>query len=52
VVSRFSSSLVVGLAATLKPAESGTLYLRINDSAAKLADNAGAVTVVVTKAEK
>lgn len=44
--------LVVGLTATLKPAESGTLYLRINDSAGKLADNAGMLTVVVMEAEK
>ncbi|HEY1785179.1 MAG TPA: hypothetical protein VGG30_06495, partial [Pirellulales bacterium] len=39
---------VIGLNATLKPTESGTLYLRVNDSAGKLADNAGTLTVVVT----
>jgi hypothetical protein len=44
--------LVAGLAATLKPAESGTLWLRINESAAKLEDNAGTLTVVVTEVER
>ena len=36
---------VIGLGATLTPAASGTLFLRINDSAAELADNAGELTV-------
>ena len=39
---------VVGLAATLAPEESGTLYLRINDSAAELHDNAGELKVEIT----
>ncbi len=42
--------IVVGRDGTLRPKRSGTLYLRVNDSAAKLADNAGALTVEVTKA--
>lgn len=39
--------MTVGLEATIKPPSSGTLYLRINDSAAELADNAGTLTVTV-----
>ncbi|MBN2473925.1 MAG: hypothetical protein JXB62_04925 [Pirellulales bacterium] len=37
----------VGLAATLTPRETGTLYLKINDSAAELDDNAGELQVEV-----
>ncbi len=37
----------VGLKATLAPKHSGTLFLRINDSAAELADNSGSLTVTV-----
>ena len=40
----------VGLETTLTPGHSGTLYLRINDSAAELADNAGELTVEITPA--
>jgi len=40
----------VGLGATLKPTQSGTLFLRINDSGAELADNAGTLTVHVKAA--
>ena len=36
--------LAVGLGATLRPEQSGTLFLRINDSAAELDDNAGTLT--------
>ena len=39
---------VVGSGATIVPTESGTLYLRINDSSARLSDNAAAATVRVT----
>ncbi|HEV3020978.1 MAG TPA: hypothetical protein VGX76_00865 [Pirellulales bacterium] len=39
---------VVGLRAELTPEKSGTLYLRINDSPAELADNEGTLTVSVT----
>lgn len=35
----------VGLAAVLAPSETDTLYLKINDSPAELADNAGELTV-------
>lgn len=37
----------IGLDSTLTPAESGTLFLRINDSPASLGDNAGSVRVHV-----
>lgn len=45
--SPFVSPRVIGLGATLEPTQSGTLYLRVNDSAARLADNAGSLTVRV-----
>jgi hypothetical protein len=38
---------VVGLAATLAPEESGTLYFKINDSAAELGKNSGQLEVRV-----
>lgn len=37
----------IGSSGTLSPEKSGTLYLRINDSPAELADNAGTLTVTV-----
>jgi hypothetical protein len=40
----------VGLGTTLTPPDSGTLFFRINDSAAELADNAGELTVRVMAA--
>ncbi|MEN6405657.1 MAG: hypothetical protein ABFC77_04210 [Thermoguttaceae bacterium] len=39
--------VAVGLGATLSPAESGTLFLKINDSPGELADNAGQLHVEV-----
>ncbi|HEX4150094.1 MAG TPA: hypothetical protein VHY20_13940, partial [Pirellulales bacterium] len=39
----------VGLSASIEPAETGTLYLRINDSPAELADNAGQLEVEVVR---
>jgi len=39
--------IVIGLGTTLVPQESGTLYLRINDSPGELADNAGTLSVRV-----
>jgi hypothetical protein len=39
--------LVVGLDAMLTPQQAGTLYLRINHSAAELGDNAGSLTVEI-----
>lgn len=41
------SPVAVGLQATLTPQSAGTLYLRINDSPAELADNSGTLQVVV-----
>ncbi|OHB70890.1 MAG: hypothetical protein A2V70_02480 [Planctomycetes bacterium RBG_13_63_9] len=38
----------VGLGTTLTPKESGTLYLKINDSAAELHNNAGSLEVEIT----
>ena len=43
----FANPVVIGLRATIKPAASGTLYLRVNDSAASLSDNQGSLNVVV-----
>jgi hypothetical protein len=40
---------VVGLGATLSPTESGTLFLKINDSAGELDDNAGELKVEVRR---
>ena len=39
--------IVVGPGTTLAPAAPGTLYLKINDSPAKLADNTGKLVVTV-----
>jgi hypothetical protein len=41
---------VIGLGATLSPPESGTLFLKINDSAGELDDNAGELKVEVRPA--
>ena len=43
----FANPVVIGLRATIKPAASGMLYLRVNDSAASLSDNQGSLNVVV-----
>lgn len=47
-ISPLIKPIVVGPGTTISPAESGTLYLRINDSAGELADNAGRADVVVS----
>jgi hypothetical protein len=39
--------LDIGLEATITPAASGTLYLRVNDSAGRLNDNRGTLTVTI-----
>ena len=39
----------IGLGADLTPKQSGTLFLRINDSAGELGDNAGTLEVEVTE---
>ena len=38
----------VGLESVLTPNRSGTLYLRVNDSAAELSDNSGTLEVQVS----
>jgi len=43
----FLAPTAVGLKAVLTPKRSGTLFLRINDSAAELADNSGTLAVRV-----
>jgi hypothetical protein len=40
----------IGLGRTITPAASGTLYLRVNDSPAKLNDNRGTVSVTISPA--
>ena len=37
----------VGLGSTIEPTESGTLYLRVNDSAGRLDDNRGTLTATI-----
>ena len=44
---RSPNPVAIGLHATLKPTASGTLYLRVNDSAGKLDDNRGTLTVKI-----
>jgi hypothetical protein len=45
-----SDPIDVGLAATIKPSASGTLYLRVNESANRLDDNRGTLTVTIAEA--
>ncbi len=45
--STFAQPTIVGLGATIKPEEDAVLYLRVNDTPARLNDNAGEVTVKV-----
>ena len=42
-------STVVGLGTTLSPTQTGTLFLKINDSAGELDDNAGELKVKVRR---
>jgi hypothetical protein len=42
------SPLAIGLDAEVTPTYAGTLYLRVNDHPAKLADNRGEVTVRIS----
>jgi hypothetical protein len=48
----FASPMVIGLEATVKPHADGVLYLRVNDSPAKLGDNDGGVAVRIEAAAK
>jgi hypothetical protein len=43
----FANPVVIGLHTILKPTVSGTLYLRVNDSASKLDDNHGTINVKI-----
>jgi hypothetical protein len=43
----FARPFEIGLGTTISPKRSGTLYLRVNDSAARLGDNRGALTIRV-----
>jgi hypothetical protein len=43
----FARPIGIGLGTTIKPAASGTLYLRVNDSAARLDDNRGSLTATI-----
>jgi hypothetical protein len=43
----FASPVAIGLHTILKPTVSGTLYLRVNDSASQLDDNHGTITVKI-----
>jgi hypothetical protein len=43
----FAMPLSIGLGRTVKPEASGTLYLRVNDSAGRLGDNRGRLTIRV-----
>lgn len=47
-VSSLIAPIEIGLGADLTPSESGTLYLRINDSPAEWADNAGNLQVQIS----
>jgi len=48
---RFMSPLVIGAGCRFRAPRSGTLYLRLNDSPAKLQDNLGMVQVLISKLE-
>jgi hypothetical protein len=46
-VGSFAHPTVIGLHATIRPPASGTLYLRVNDSAGALDDNRGTLMVTI-----
>jgi hypothetical protein len=47
-----AEAFAVGTEATITPAASGVLYLRTNDSPARLDDNRGSVTVTIERASR
>ena len=49
-ITPLASPLVIGSAGKITPKRTGTLYLCLNDSPAKLADNEGTATVVIKSA--
>jgi hypothetical protein len=44
-----ADTMNIGLGAKIKPIASGTLYLRVNDSAGRLDDNRGNITVTIAE---
>jgi hypothetical protein len=46
-----ADSIDIGLKTTITPTASGTLYLRVNDSAGRLDDNRGELTVTVSPSD-
>ncbi len=44
----FTKPIAIGLGTNITPAASGTLYLRVNDSPARLGDNGGTLTVTIS----
>lgn len=47
----FAHPFAIGLRRTITPAVSGTLYLRVNDSGGRLADNRGSLSVTIKATE-
>ena len=45
----FATPVSIGVGATLRPDEDSFLYLRVNDNPAKLADNAGELTIRIER---
>jgi hypothetical protein len=48
----FAAPIDIGLSAILNPEASGTLYFRVNDSAARLGDNRGTLSVSIEPANQ
>ncbi|RIK78755.1 MAG: hypothetical protein DCC67_11275 [Planctomycetota bacterium] len=46
----FATPTTIGLGATITPQQDSVLYVRVNDSAAKLGDNSGELTVTIEPA--
>jgi hypothetical protein len=46
----FGEPIAIGLGATVRPEQNSMLYVRVNDSPARLADNAGDVAVKIEPA--
>jgi hypothetical protein len=47
-----ADTIRIGLSTTIMPAASGTLYLRVNDSAGRLDENRGSLTVTIAEAAR
>jgi hypothetical protein len=47
----FAKPFEIGLKCEVRPDRGGTLYLRVNDSAGRLADNRGSLTVTISEAK-